>query len=611
EGSFHDYYPEAYRLINHEYCWVEGFSFSLGTDAYFGRLDQYDKGLITGTIRDDRLLRTDILRMLGADKRCAVNQAVAKLIDAGGNVLDTYQCDTIRNGIYLFKYVDPGTYTVEVSHPDYFTQTAQVVVNANAKTYQNFDLKRVRNTPPEVIKYSPMWNEGDPEILCSSSVVLDFNWDMDTESVEEAFSVEPALEGMFKWEDANYRMIFTPNDAFEANTLYTIRLGKEAMHGGGTPMVEDFEFTVRTTARKHLNTLAMFPDEGDEVHYKVGAFIEFRTDSLLDGHDLFTRFHVYDSEGTELDFNKRNIKNNKKGDPYGYIRLPLLKALNPGDAYKVVLDREVCDTVGVHLPSQLTFNFIAIDAAQIPEGATIVDGFESVAMEVDDDASANVKSAALGASTEKLEGSKSLQLKYEFLTPNEGKIRLAYPVPAGAPMLNDASAMEFVNGDELGLSICGDMSYNRVVGIFAAGGEEIAVPLSKLTYHGWRTVSVKLEGLSGDMPYELVGLELENGGTVMGASGTIRFDQLTRVPTSGIDERTVAGVHVGPNPANEYLVASADSYISGVELLDANGRVITRHNGNFINVSGIATGVYFMRVWVNGMPSTHKVMVKH
>ncbi|MBR5101996.1 MAG: Ig-like domain-containing protein, partial [Muribaculaceae bacterium] len=485
-------------------------------------------------------------------------------------------------------------------------------VNAHSTTYQNFYLKRVRNTPPEVVSYSPMWNEGDPALLCSTPIVLQFNWDMDIESVKNAFSVEPAVEGTIKWEDTNYRMVFTPTDAYEVNTLYTVHLDKSAKHGGGTEMENDFEFKFYTQGRNHLNVLAMFPDEGDKVHYKSGAYVEFRTDSLLDAHDLYTHFHVYDKAGEELDFNKRNIKNNKKGDPYGYIRLPLLKALTPGDEYKFVVDNDLCDTVGIHLPAELSVNFTATDASlDAPEGSEVVDDFETMTLAVDDQFSEDVKTSTLSLATDAMSGSKSLQLKYEFTSPNSGKMRFNYPQAEASPRLLEESGLVFVKGQTLGISVNGDMSYNTLYAIFEHEGLEEIVPLTQITYHGWRYCNVALDMLPDDVPCKLVGFEFEKNATLMGSSGTVKFDALMREPTSGISTTTLLGVHVGPNPASEYLVAEADCYISGVELLDSNGRVIARHAGNFINVSNIASGVYFMRVWVNGFSSTHKVVVSH
>lgn len=604
EGSFHDYYPEAYRLINHEYCWVEGWSFSLGADAYFGRLDQYGLGMITGTIRDDRVERVDILRMLGADKRLPVNEAEVKLKDADGNVLQTYKCDTIRNGIYLFKYVEPGTYTVEVSHPKYFSQSTQVQVTANAKTYQNFDLKRVRDTPPMVVEYSPRWSEGDDPVLCSAPIVLQFNWDMDTESVEEAFELEPAVEGTIKWEDTNYRLIFTPDDAYDVDTDYKLTLKKTAKHGGGTEMEEDFVLNFRTTSRNHINKLAMFPEEGDQVHYKAGAYVEFRSDSLLNAKDLYTFFHIYDKDGNDVEINKRNIKNNKKGDAYGYIRLSLLKALNPDEQYKVVVDKGVSDTVGIHLAEPLTFNFTAVDASAQTTEANVVeefesaDGFSVAPLEVDG------LTASVSANTDKLFGSKSLQLSYTFPDDEENEA-----------VVNVDKTLEttFSSLDKIHLHIMGDMSFNHLNLLFTGESRDVvSVPVADITFHGWRHVSMPLTALPEGDKYQLTGISLVKNETVMGRSGAIRLDNLLVEKPVGVEEVTAnSTVKVMPNPASDYVVATADGYITGIELINASGQVLVRNASNYINVSDIPAGVYFVRVYTGEMVTTRKVAVAH
>ncbi len=604
EGSFHDYYPEAYRLINHEYCWVEGWSFSLGADAYFGRLDQYGLGMITGTIRDDRVERVDILRMLGADKRLPVNEAEVKLKDADGNVLQTYKCDTIRNGIYLFKYVEPGTYTVEVSHPKYFSQSTQVQVTANAKTYQNFDLKRVRDTPPMVVEYSPRWSEGDDPVLCSAPIVLQFNWDMDTESVEEAFELEPAVEGTIKWEDTNYRLIFTPDDAYDVDTDYKLTLKKTAKHGGGTEMEEDFVLNFRTTSRNHINKLAMFPEEGDQVHYKAGAYVEFRSDSLLNAKDLYTFFHIYDKDGNDVEINKRNIKNNKKGDAYGYIRLSLLKALNPDEQYKVVVDKGVSDTVGIHLAEPLTFNFTAVDASAQTTEANVVeefesaDGFSATPSEVDG------LTASVSANTDKLFGNKSLQLSYTFPDDEENEA-----------VVNVDKTLEttFSSLDKIHLHIMGDMSFNHLNLLFTGESRDVvSVPVADITFHGWRHVSMPLTALPEGDKYQLTGISLVKNETVMGRTGAIRLDNLLVEKPVGVEELTAnSTVKVMPNPASDYVVATADGYITGIELINASGQVLVRNASNYINVSDIPAGVYFVRVYTGEMVTTRKVAVAH
>ena len=610
EGSFHDYYPETYRLINHDYDWVEGFNFSLGADRFFGRLENYSddlEGIVTGNLRDDRLLRDVTWVLLGDDKRQPINGATVRLLDEEGNEVQTTTTDNIENGIYLFKYVRPGNYSVEVSHPEHFSQTKQVVVTSNAPTYCNFDLKRVRNTPPEVLSYSPVWSEGDPAELCVEPIVLQFNWDMDIEATEAALEIEPAVEGSFRWEDTNYRLVFTPNDAYQTNTLYTVTLHKSACHGGGTPMEQDFTFQFMTQSRSHLNTLALWPRNNCQVHYKTPN-VEFRTDSLLQAKDLFNLFHVYDKNGTELEWSKRQIKNNKRGDNYGYIRLPLLHDLVPGDEYSVKIEREVSDTAGIHLPVEMSYKFVAADmGVEKPETELLYDGEDASGVTV----SGTYKSASVSTSSTHLFGSKSLQVKWDFTDDSDTEVEPDL-------WLGMVSDQVFSAGDTLCVHVWGDMSCNKLQAVFlpTSDGDTPALPgidlfdVCTLDFHGWQYIQMVVPyGYSKFSGFNMAPIDKR-----MGVSGTLLIDNVLYkkgMPNSGIDRVTLDNVQVGPVPASDYIVASADTRIQGVELLDLGGKAVVRNATNYVNVADIPAGVYLLRVYVNGLVSTHKVAVKH
>ncbi|MDO4510536.1 MAG: Ig-like domain-containing protein [Bacteroidales bacterium] len=608
EGSFHDYYPETYRLLNKEYCWVIGYNYSRGTDVFMGHDGKFETGMIMGNVRDDRLPREGILVMYGADKRQPVNEAQAKLIDSEGNVVQTYTTDNNYNGIFAFKYVAPGKYTVEVSNPHYESKTVELEVKADEVTYTNIDLKRIRETPPAVVSYSPVWKEGDAPVRCNAPLVFQFNWDMDVDATAEALTITPAVDGKITWEDTNYRMVFTPTDAYDVNTLYTVTLKKSAKHGGGVEMDDDFTFQFQTADRNHIYPLAVFPADGDQVHMKAGAFVEFRTAALLEGYNLSTRFHVYDKDGNELEFTKRSIKNNKAGDPFGYCKLPLLKELVPGQEYRFVVDKELCDTVGLQLVEGKEYRFTAVDAGAAKDGAVVAD-FEAVAdYTATPQESDNVATAKLTAVTDKLFGSKAVQLAYTFANYDlSGAI---------AVRMNAPKEETFGVGDELGAHIWGDMGYNFIDAVFAdENGNEVAQPLDKVTFHGWKYITAKLTALEAGKAYKFVGYNLRKGPdaeTPFGLTGTVKFDNVIKSGTSGIDDlKQVSHVQVGPNPASDYLVATADGLIQKVELYSTSGQMVAATASNYINVADVASGVYVMKVYVSGQVSTHKVVVKH
>lgn len=609
EGSFHDYIPEALRLMNDGYCWVEGYNVSLATDKYFGRESSLNCGILTGRILDDRILRTGTYVMHGVDVREPVCGATVRLLDADGNVVDSYVTDKDRNGIYTFKYVTPGSYTVEVTDEDHFSATKPVLVTEGAPTYCNFDLKRVRNTPPEVVSYSPVWNDGDEPLLCNVPIVLNFNWDMDVYTTESAFTITPAVKGSFTWEDTNYRMIFTPEDAYDVNTEYTVTLKKTAQHGGGAEMASDFTFKFKTTNRNHLEPIAIFPYENAPVHYQ-SVNVELRADSLLKSLNLYTYFHVLDKDGNEVGINKRSLKNNKKGDAYGFIRIPLSGTLNVGETYTLKVDQDVADTVGIRLAAPISYEFQAVDASLEKEGTELVKEIETADVMT---AAGNYASAALTASTTKLLGTKSLQCKYGFDGIDEPYVALDFA---------EMPETTFTGSDSIGVHLWGDLSHNKVVAVLspaAADGDAMAaqagdleVPLATINFHGWQYVAASVE--AGSATYRLKGLKLVGDkDNVMGQSGTLIIDDVLKKAgePSAITDVALNGVSVGPNPASDYLVATADHYIQGVELYDLQGKLIARNGTNYINVSGVASGAYVMKVYVNGLASTHKVLVKH
>ena len=599
EGSFHDYIPEAYRLLGLQYCWMEGWNISLGADKYFDRLGYFSQGVVSGNVRDDRIKRLQEnpqpFIVYGDDNLMPIHNAAVRLLDDNGTEVQRTMTDTLRNGIYTFKYVNPGTYTVEVSEPSHFTQTATVTVNANGSTYQNFYLKRVRDTPPVVVDYSPVWHEGDAAVKCSHPITLAFNWDMDSVTTCSAFTVDPPVEGNFKWEDSYYRLVFTPKDAFDVNTLYTLTLKKTAEHGGGTPMEEDFTMQFYTQPRNHLSELAVFPYEGAPVHYTKPT-VELRVDSLLDTYNLFLRMRVLDSEGNELAWNKRSIKYNKNGDNYGFVRIPLVKDIEPGKQYHLILDTDIADTAGIHLPAARDIVFQGVDAGADKPTMEVVEPFESA------DGykawiyvySTNTQYLPVTASNERLFGSKSLQLDYDFHDKRTVLMQCDHQPD-----------ITYYKGDTVGLHVWGDMSFHKLYASFDNGnGSFINMPLATIDFHGWRYLTMPLNDLE-DGDYKFVGFQLYRENELMGNTGTIRFDNLLRKASSGIDEVPIAGLKV--RCEGDYIVASADTWIQGLELLDIQGHTIKTAGSNCLNVSGMTPGVYLVRVHINGRTASYKI----
>lgn len=667
EGSFHDYIPETYRLMNDNYCWMEGWNFSLGADDYFG-YSFFDKGAVAGNIRDNRMPRVinDFI-IFGDDNREPVSNATVILMDMNDEPLDTCYTDDMYNGIYAFKMLDPGTYKIKVEQEHYFSQTKEVTIQANHSSYCNFDLARIRETPPEVVNYSPVWNEGDVPLKANIPVVLEFNWDMNTEVTEAAFHIEPAVEGSFRWEDSNYRLVFEPTDAYDINTLYTVTLDTTAEHGGGMKLQEPFTLQFKTTYRKYLEVIDIFPHQGDNVHYK-NATIELRTDSMLNNSYYYDKIVLTDKDGNALTYNRRNTKTGKASDPFGFIRIPVASTMTPGEEYTLTIAKEMDDTAGIHLPETIVHKFTAVDAGEEKPGATVIEGFEDASKFSVEEVSANTE-VALTASTDRLFGSKSLQIKIND------------PVSLTAGFTSTSFNDVTINGnEELSLHVNGDMSnlYLKMRLMSTDDSQEIVyIDFGKIDFHGWRYITGKGQ-LNPNKTYKIVMIETDSDEDEPIWSATIKLDNLLKGQKSWVngdvngdgvvtaaditelynfllnndDSHIVNGdmngdgnitaaditavydvllgstskepelapvpepspksnVKVGPIPSSDYIMASAPGYIQGVELYDMSGNLVVRNGGNYINVENIKDGHYILKVFTGNDVTSHHVAVKH
>lgn len=608
EGSHHDYIPETYRLLNNEYCWLEGYHFVKSIMEYFKTPEAFATGVVCGTAYDSHLRRSESIYkgiFYGHDVYVPLRGAKVELLASDGRILDTYTTDQLFNGVFLFKNVQPGSYKVKVSHPEYYTKETEVKVEANKVTYSNAVVDRVRNTPPTVVTYSPVWKDGDEPVACNTPVVLDFNWDMDVESVEKNFSITPAVEGTIRWEDAQYRMVFEPKRAYDTNTTYTLKIGKEAMHPGGMKMEKDFVMSFRTNDYNIYEILQTSPAKDGEVHFDAPQ-VKF----IFKSHPLTTILNdnivVKNAAGEQLAYNVRSRKVSKSGADYGFFQIKLSKDLVVGETYTVDVSGEVCDEKGIKIAAPFSYQFKAVDASVESAAFAMVDGLDAAgAIVKDDEATVGCKTTTVARNTSKdylLEGAASYKLAYTFSGSADG---------VASFKMATASAAKFVMSDAVGLKVYGDLSANVLVAKFSNGQEVKKVDVCTLDFFGWSHITCPLSAI-GKGEYSLVGFEVRQSGEVYGLKGEVYLDKISKGDAeAGVENVEVAGLRIYPNPATELLIANADCHIAGIELTSMDGKVVARAQGNVLNVTEVAAGVYVARIYAGGSVSTRKVVVKH
>lgn len=137
EGSFHTYDPERQRLLNRDYCRLEGLRYYRGIRAYFdGKPEKV--GYLAGAVKSatEKMDHPRYTYREGSDDQWKpINIAMVYLMDSKGRNIKAYATDQEWNGVFAFFDLKPGKYTLRYEAYGYKTMTEEVVVEADKTTY--------------------------------------------------------------------------------------------------------------------------------------------------------------------------------------------------------------------------------------------------------------------------------------------------------------------------------------------------------------------------------------------------------------------------------------------------------------------------------------------
>ncbi|MEM8856885.1 MAG: Ig-like domain-containing protein [Chloroflexota bacterium] len=104
---------------------------------------------------------------------------------------------------------------------------------------------------PQPILFSPAPGE---ESLLDGSITIRFDQPMDEESVEEAFNIDPIVDGQFSWPRPDL-VIFTPSNQLERLQQYDVQLADTAMGQNGKTLREPVKFQVQTIGALEVSSI--------------------------------------------------------------------------------------------------------------------------------------------------------------------------------------------------------------------------------------------------------------------------------------------------------------------------------------------------------------------
>ena len=518
EGMMHDYLPETYRLVNIDYKRQESFQFAKTFYEYFCK-GELPYGAIGGKLHDvyQKQLFPDYKARKGT--RDEYRPILKGLVELWQNdqLLKTYVTDTLYNGVYYFWNLQPGTYTVKAKPEGYYPQEQTLEVKNNEISYGIFALSLQRQTPPEVIDYSPKVELTD-SVLVSTQLTISFNWDMNEEKTAAALSISPAVEGTITFEDDAHTLRFKPASRFEPGVEYTVTLGTGACHPDtmfNNHLQQPFSFKFRTQNRGSVRVLQTYPANGSVDNPVDAAFIAIFDSKLANSSNKY--FKVYDATGKDVSPVARNVKlNGAAPAPYGSAKFELKAGtLQPNSEYKMVIGAEVSDVDGILVNDPVTITFKTGDA--VTSSLPIYNNLDSLFFEGDKETSVGVASVStLRNTSSKFEGLASNKLTYTFSEANGEAVYVA----------DDVAAIQGNSKSILGMHVFGDYTFNTLYAKWAVEGDIQYTKICDLDYAGWLYHEADMSALPAGVDYQFMGFKLVRQSSFLSEKGEVSVDAI-------------------------------------------------------------------------------------
>ncbi len=223
EGSFHDYIPESWRLMNLDYRKKESWAIAKAIVNYFEAGEISDQHMLSGLVRSKYETVDYYYKSSLQDQYLPINQAKINIYptDSPDDSI-TYITDDKNNGFFNFDSLQPGDYKVFVTTEDYYPDSATVTITDKLFHIKDFTL--VSKVPPIVEETTPADNESS--FPAWDPIKIKFSRSMDTLSVRENLTISPDAEVQMIWQKNNTVLWIVP-DSLQFETLYTITLSDD------------------------------------------------------------------------------------------------------------------------------------------------------------------------------------------------------------------------------------------------------------------------------------------------------------------------------------------------------------------------------------------------
>jgi len=598
EGSFHDYIPESWRLLNtgflHHESWALARSF-----FQFYNVTAPGHGVIAGIVRDPERSPSWYFKPGTKDQYLPVNGAVATLTP--GN--KTFITDNFNNGFFMFDSLPPGNYRVVASGVQgFFNDTVDITVQANmsslAECFLVFDTTRV----PALVSVTPSFSDS---LYLNQEISLTFDLAMNRDSVEKYLSIIPATGLVYTWNTASTLLKIKPEVQYQPGTAYTLTLAPQACSKWKIPTGISHQYNFITTNRTSLKLRGSFPRQGSS-EITLYPRVRLNFDAPLNPNLLSVCVQFSDIQGNLIARTREEIG---EKDGRGYYSFELSAPLQLGATYRLTLKANLADVAGVQLGADSVITFTTREL-MYPFGG-VKENFDDISRFWDPETSGstvgtNNPLTTFTASTSiKRSGTGSGRLDYVFVNDNEGVCRV---FNTAKPVIGSNPSQLY-----LGVWVFGDLSMNSLeYWFYTQGSTNHIVFVDTIDWAGWDFRSVPFSAIAGtgDINFHSVVIRQLPGAE---KTGTVWFDDAAIHTAVGIDNITGNGdgwqLTLSPNPVRDISIIhfmTPESSDISIDIVSLAGNIVfTRrlsgldpgmHTLEFAPPGNLPNGIYLCRL---------------
>ncbi len=359
EGSFHDGFPEARRLLNNNYLKMESYAIMNGFLQYYG-CPKDSGGIIAGI-------------QLDANGAKPMNQTVVRLLPEN----KVYIGDLFNNGFYMFDSLTPGQKIVRFETPNYKMDSVSINVTLQSTTFADRTLYDI--IPPKVTFTQPV--AGDTNYSVTNIIGIRFSKSMDTASIRSSLSITPNFANTFTWSNSNTQLVIKPTLPLPIKTNFTLTIAAIAkgmngiqIDGNGDGIAGDqFVLQFKTGSNDITAPLvvSVYPTDAN-IPISPNQIFNIQFNERLDPSSVTTSTIKIESSTGEAILQTQQVQY-WEGNVFSAVNVYTTTALDAGKLYRISI-ANVKDLSGNAISTAIYKNFSVFSGSS---AYTTIDDFNT------------------------------------------------------------------------------------------------------------------------------------------------------------------------------------------------------------------------------------------